>query len=1032
MARIETKLPMNLMPTVSPPHRSSRPLLLRLVTAVLLLSPFCLSAQTPGTGEVGGRVSNKALGLFLEGARVELVGANRAVLTDRDGRFRLADVPAGTATLAVSYTGLNLQRVVVDVSAAQVVTRDIDLVSDVYVMDAFTVASIREGQAAAITQQRNAPNVKSVVANDAFGNIADGNAAEVLKLLPGISAINDENEARYLMVRGIDANLNNVTFDGMKLASGGQGANRQTGISEIPLGAIEIMEVTKSPTPDMDGDSIGGNINMRPASIFDRAEPRRITYALSASGRTVGEHVRATAYTSNRIRPTIALGYANVFGKNRNIGVALNLSHTVNWVAAGGNLLASWQPTRESPAYMRSLAVYDFHSTDRMRSGANLRLDYKVSDHSLLYVNSFYTYYDNKNQFEGGNQNVSALRAQVATLDASGRPIPAQVQFPFGHPSYRPGGFNAAGARVEASILPGYTDRVTELVNSTYSFAKTPVNRVTKRYSFQPGGRHRYGQLEIDYAGIYEESPAWESGMVRDPNAVRGYTVTVANTSWRLDGTKTGSAGRRELTQTGGVNVRDPANWVLGGMTTQGLDQGTDLFGGQLNVKLSFAKPIPAYIKTGFKYMSEERYTSNPNKTYVYSGPQGAFLGNFIDTSLPTSIPAGKWHPFGFLPGYLDLAKINQYREANPQFFTANAATSLQNALTNDKNAREQVFAGYAMGNMSLGALSVLGGLRVERTYASGESAVQDPRAGLTLTDPVARTQAQWGKRTSVERDYTNVLPGLHFKYEAGKNWLMRASYSQSFGRPSFGSIYPDTRINYDAERITRNNPGLKPQDAANFDVSIERYFEPVGIISAGVFLKEIKNFLFSTVVRIPTGDDNGFDGEYAGWELATQTNGGFGRVRGAELNYSQQLSFLPGFWSGLGIFGNYTWLETTGNYGRVNEAPSSALVNFTPRVASAGLSYSRGRFYARINGNYTSSYLRAYNIDPLARSYRTPRTMIDAKMGFRYSRGLTLFTDVANIFNSKHKQYSGEYAERITDQRDHGVRFQAGVNGSF
>ena len=39
---------------------------------------------------------------------------------------------------------------------------------------------------------------------------------------------------------------------------------------------------------------------------------------------------------------------------------------------------------------------------------------------------------------------------------------------------------------------------------------------------------------------------------------------------------------------------------------------------------------------------------------------------------------------------------------------------------------------------------------------------------------------------------------------------------------------------------------------------------------------------------------------------------------------------------------------------------------------------------------------------------------------------------DAANIFNSKQEWYSGSYSDRITDRRDHGVRFQAGVNGSF
>jgi len=468
---------------------------------VALFSTVLSQAQNASAGDITGRVSNKALGVFLEGARVDLVGTGRSTLTDRQGYFRIAGAPAGAASLQVFYTGLNSQTVSVDVTAQQTVTLEIELTADIYVMEKFTVGSIREGQAAAITQQRNAPNVKNVAAADAFGNIADGNAAEALRLLPGVAAINDENESRFMMVRGMDANLNNVTYDGMKLASGGSGAARQTGMSEIPLGVIEYLEVTKSPTPDMDGDSIGGNINLRPASIFDRANPRRITYAVSGSVRTVGKNISSTAYTSNRIRPTFSFGYSDVFGKDKNIGIALNLSHTINWVPAGGIMIANWEQKGASPSYMRSFNHFDYHSTQRTRTGANIRLDYKVSQNSLLYLNTFYTYYDSEQQHEGGSNSVTGL-AQIVTLDAAGIPIPAVATAPFGTPNYRAGGFNAAGTRVQASILPGYTDNVTEMVNATYQFNAGPATAATKRYSFQPGGRHRFGPLEIDYAGI--------------------------------------------------------------------------------------------------------------------------------------------------------------------------------------------------------------------------------------------------------------------------------------------------------------------------------------------------------------------------------------------------------------------------------------------------------------------------------------------------------------------------------------------------
>lgn len=1027
-----------------PPRTEERPSTMKRNRPLALLSAWLGLAAAPGdvvqaadpaigtqrVGSVAGRVSNAATQVFLEGALVSVAGTRLTAITDREGYFELANVPAGSATLEIRYTGLTPQRVSVFVSTGEKATSEVRLGSDIYMMDQFKVAGIREGQAMAITQQRNAPNVKNVVSTDAFGNIADGNAAEALRLLPGVSAVNDGNESRYMMVRGIDANLSTLTIDGMKASTSGTDAIRQADMRQIPLGAVEIMEVTKSPTPDMDGDSLGGNINLRSASIFDRTNPRRVTFAASAAIRTFGESAPPTTYTTNRIRPTYAFGYSDVFGPNRNIGVSLNLSHTINWAPSAGLLLNTWEQTATSPAYLRVFTHYDYHSIERPLTGANLQVDYKVSPQSRLYLNSTYTTYRAKQMFKGGGASVTGL-AQVATLDANGRPIPFQPQFPFGDPNYRAGGFNAAGARVQASILPGYTDEVTEMVNATYSFTAALDDARHRRYSFQPGGVHKFGRLEIDYSGLYNYSPAWRGGFEGQRNFIRGYTVQVANTAWRLDARRTGDLARREVIQTGGADVREPRNWTLTGLGSTRTDQYTEIYGGQLNVVRRFESPVRSYLKTGLKFMSESRDITNPVASYTYAGPQ-SLIGTLVDTTIETGVPLGLSHPFGAAPAYLSVHKINDLRVAHPEYFVENAATSLQNRLTNDKEAREEVFAGYLMGNVSLGRLSILGGVRVEKTTMSGESAVQDPRAGAGIVDPVARIQAIWGTRLAVKRDYQNVLPGLHFKYTLARDTLVRASYSSSFGRPSFGSVFPDTRINPDTERITQNNPGLLPQEADNFDLSIERYFEPVGVVSVGVFLKEIKNFLYSSVIRIPSGNDNGFNGDYAGWELATSLNGGYARVRGIELNYSQQLSFLPGAWGGLGVFANYTYLQTEGNYGRIGMPADSALVNFIPRVVSAGVSYSRSRYTARINANYTDSYLRAYNANPLLKSYRRDKTIVDVKLSYRYTRELSLFADAGNVFNAKDRWYSGPNNRFVSTVRNFGVKFQAGISGSF
>src|SRR6185295_10656906 len=106
---------------------------------------------------------------------------------------------------------------------------------------------------------------------------------------------------------------------------------------------------------------------------------------------------------------------------------------------------------------------------------------------------------------------------------------------------------------------------------------------------------------------------------------------------------------------------------------------------------------------------------------------------------------------------------------------------------------------------------------------------------------------------------------------------------------------------------VTQNNVNLKPQYAKSYDLMVEYYLRPAGVLSAGVFRKNITDFIATFSRLIPAGTDNGFGGAYSGYTLNTSTNLGTARIEGYELNYSQQLTLLPKPFDGLGIFGNYT-----------------------------------------------------------------------------------------------------------------------------
>ena len=157
---------------------------------------------------------------------------------------------------------------------------------------------------------------------------------------------------------------------------------------------------------------------------------------------------------------------------------------------------------------------------------------------------------------------------------------------------------------------------------------------------------------------------------------------------------------------------------------------------------------------------------------------------------------------------------------------------------------------------------------------------------------------------------------------------------------------------------VTQADIGLKPQTAENYDLSLEYYFEPAGLLSVGVFRKDIKDFLARSVDEIDAGPNNGFGGDFAGFVLSTTTNQGDATVEGWEINYNQRLTFLPKPFNGLQIFGNYTYLTTSGVY----REGAAELAGFVPRAANAGASFRWRKLEARIAWRYTGDQLRSYN----------------------------------------------------------------------
>lgn len=974
------------------------------------------AAPTPGT--ISGQISNEATGAYLEGARVGVADSDRFVLTDRQGRYSLS-LPPADYTITASYTGLDPQRAMVALAPGQVVVRNFPLTAEIYKLSAFTVEGRREGNALAVTLQKEAPNVKNVVASDTFGNMADGNVGEFLQRLPGIVGNFVGDDLRTVSVRGISADLNSVTMDGDRIASSqSAGLGRAFEFEQASLGLIESIEVTKAATPDMPADSVGGNVNMVTKSAFDRADPKYFSFTVGAVWRPTKYKSVSDHWTKEPIEgigPSLNFTYANVVGAKKNLGILV----TGTWHSQPGSknraALMNYQNTLDQPAYVYRTVLPRLNGAPRTRLATGVKLDYKLGPNSILTLNSVYNWFHENSD----TRTLTLATAQsVATLNAAGVPTGT------------------------GRIMPGYTETMTEVIaaaNSTSAFSITTVDKSGATVQLTPSVTHRFDRLQIDYGASWSESRTYydnhDSGRKYDGSPKGTISASLANVGWKVDRSR--SLEWPTITQTAGPDIYDLGNYrslLLTQPNRTGMDRNISA---RFNINRQFTVPVPASIKAGLSYRREDRDIAYDSRRYTYLG--GAAISQFLEQP-------GKWAPKAQgdyrQPPWMDPYLIAKDPALHPQVWQEDINFKVTQALQNKRNVTEVIRAGYVMGRARVGHLGILAGLRVEETQTEGEGPLTEltpqerlRRAAwvgpLTDAETIRRANAQYGGRVTSEGDYRNVFPSVHFKYDTRMGVTARLSYSNGIGRPPFGSIIPEINADYDARTLRINDPSLKPQYADNFDFTLEYYFEPVGLFSAGVFLKEISNFIYQDQSRyVGPGQANGYDGQYEGFNIITSANGGSARYRGIELNYQQQFTFLPGLWRGFGLGMNYTQVETKGDYGA--GAATTQVAGFIPKTGNVMLNYNGGRWTVSLQGNWRGRHLVSVASSAAQLLYENPKTTISLRTKYTLSKKLSLFCDIDNVFNALAFSRYYAYTSRPAETQRTAPKVVAGVQGRY
>ena len=964
-----------------------------LALAFTALTAFAAAAEPAGT--LAGNVSNAATGDRLEGVRVTLPALGRATLTDQAGRYEFTGLPAGSLEVAAAYTGLDAQRRTLTVPAGGRATLDFALTSGVYRLEAFTVAGEREGGAAAITAQRNAANVKNVVAMDSYGNLPNMSASELAILLPGVTgALNLENGIDGFTVRGMGANLNNITLDGGMLSTQGAMA-RQGRINNLTGAMFEGLELIKGHTPDRGADSLGGTINLRSRSPLAMQERRRVTYNFAVRW--------APAFTDqiplregHRAHPLLNVGWWEVLdvgGGTRNLGITLNTFYSEN-VGAAHSTTRDFQNTLTEPAFLWDYNTFDQYN-NRKQASVNLKAEYRPTPRTKLTFNAIY---NDANEMGKLRFTTRAFTNQVV------------------------------GTTGSAGILPGYTDRITQVRPSTASnfdvLTQGPNNFFLRTRTGDLGWEHRTGPLQLE-AGVMFSATHINNGFGNDGGQ---FTMRVNGAGWILDRTR--SDLYPQFLQTAGPDLTRPENYRLNGFfQNNNVDNDHEVREARAHARYELPA-LRTFLKTGLHWREQFVHDFNRHRRWSYLG-----------TTLPAdpSIRTVNRRETGFAVPFWYASQFFRDRQPiAPALWREDLYWGQMQRFTGTRRVTETVTAGYGMAQGRVGDTGFLAGVRVEETATNSWGWVR-ARVPSTVAqqaaDPVGSALRDYaGTRRELRGSYSQAFPSIHLTRDLAPSWKARLSWSTSFGRPPLSSLLPNETINEAAQTLTVNNPSLLPQTARNWDATLEYYFEPVGNLTIGWFHKTIRDFIVSGIASgtIGTGTDNGYAGEFGGFTRLSSANAGTAVVQGWELSYQQQFTFLPGLLRGLGASLNLTALAAHGDYGGRGRREGRDVEGFVPRTANASLFWRHRGFTSRLIVNHTGESITEFTEGQPARSrYLAARTVLSAGVGYQVRPALSLSLDVNNLTNAPQSAYRG-IPDRMQFKLFAGTSVTAGLNGRF
>ena len=849
----------------------------------------------------------------------------------------------------------------------------VDSSDDTQEGDVIVVTGFRASLERGLEMKRNAVGISDAISAEDIGKFPDLNISESLQRIPGVTLNrNSFGEGQQINLRGLGPEFTLVEVNGVVGTSnndggrfggsdggGGRGFSFEILSSELFTSAV----VSKTSLASMVEGGLAGTVALQTPRPLSQDE------GLNGSASILGNYSGMTKDVDPRGSVLLSYNANDVFGVAASLSYADTTyrSDTIeggSWRAFGS---ANTGPIRAADdvraAWNANGPRYYYFRDHRKTLGTTLTLQARPSDQIEISLDGIYGRL---------RSDRVALRDDMAIEGGANAPTNYTIESIDGTPVITSGDFTNIQQRVGANFyhtnddfyqVSGKVDWKPDdywTITPSIGYSKRKVSRAFDLYSFR----------------LADDAGNFDPGTVSYD--VRGKFLDFGSTATDF--------------------MSNPENFLFNVFIFRPSKDKDEEFSSKLDFTRTFDSSL-ANIKFGVRY-------SDRDKTRSASQTRLQRLTGVRAIDLPTLADVGDLLPF-HVRGQGSVAPtslISVDQDAVRKAYLPNGLDGAPIAGTwirqltafggqQSYGVKEKTFAAYAQAEFDLTNFNLVTGVRFVRTKQTAN--------GFEVANAFAANEQVLP--VSASKTYQFFLPSAVAKWEVAPDVVLRAAYSRTLTRPNLGDVAPSETYNGIDEsggKGTKGNPDLEPYTADNLDIGAEWYFSRDGLIGGNFFYKDIKGYIDTTSFVETRTYPRQSDGVLVSGPITfvQPVNGVSAKIKGFEATIQSRLGFIAPMLDNFGFVANYTYTDSSANFGVANDVRSQGLPGLSKNSYNLVGYYDDGRFDARFSFSRRARYLAQFSDDFGVPRFTDPYGQLDFSTNYEINDSFSIQAQVLNV----------------------------------